>query len=163
MAGRGRHHRFTIFDMLEAKGEFEKNPANADSRGEDGSALYVGPVEYPKMFYHPTGAKREIAGARVEVNAAGQPITIPARFELIYEVAHNSEDETRLRAAGWHDHPAKAIAAGGGEAPPQSAADRIRELEAELARVKSAPQAKSATPTRAPAMPKAESLADRLS
>lgn len=163
MAGRGRHHRFTIYDMLEAKGVFESNPANADARGEDGSALYVGPVEYPKMFYHPTGAQREVSGARIEVNAAGQPITIPARFELIYEVAHDGEAEARLRAAGWHDHPAKAVAAGGGAAPPQSSADRIRELEAELARMKSAKVISHTATAKPPAMPKAESLAERLS
>ena len=103
--------RFSIYDMLEENGVFDSNPANIGSVDKDGASLYRGPVEYPKMLYHPEGAERVIVPAQAETTPFG-PQMLGEQRELVYrEVASKSEEREAL-AAGWHDHPAKAIAAG---------------------------------------------------
>jgi len=134
MAVTNRHRRFTIYDMMEAKGLFEINPANTDSRDSDGNPLYKGPVEYPKMFYHPKGEERIVTPAEVIVTPLG-PKMVNEHREIITQVAANAAEEEALRADGWWDHPAKAIAAGGGIAPAVSSDTRIRDLEAQIAKL----------------------------
>ena len=137
-----RNNRLTIYDMMEAKGVFASNPANAGAMREDGTPLYSGPVNYPKMLYHPQGATRVLVPARVEPTPSG-PIHIPAQTELISQIAANAEEEEKLLSAGWHEHPADAIAAAveldpaayGGKVPEKSSDTRIRNLEAEIARL----------------------------
>lgn len=124
MRGGGRH-RFTVFDVLDQQGVFDQNPANSTS------PQYNGPVLYPKMFYHPLGKTRVIQKAEVLSTAFG-PVKVGEQFELICRTAPDRVEEERLRAAGWHDHPAKAIAASGAEAPPMTATGRIVELEQQL-------------------------------
>jgi hypothetical protein len=126
MARGGRHSRFTIFDVMEAQGTFDLNSANSSS------PRYSGPVEYPKMFYHPTGKTRVIQRAEI-LNTPFGPQKVGEQFELISRLAKDEGEEDRLRTAGWHDHPAKAIAAGGGDAPPMTAHGRIADLERQLA------------------------------
>lgn len=129
-------HRFTIFDMMDAKGVFAANPANTHARDPNsGDALYVGPVEYPKMFYHPEGLERQVEAERKEATATGI-VTMPARFEMVSKVAKNAEEGKVLRDAGWHDHPAKALLAAGKEAPAMSSGARISDLEAQMAAMK---------------------------
>ena len=144
---RARNKRMTIYDAMEAQGVFASNPANADSMDEQGHALYKGPVEYPKMFYHPTGLKREVKPGELISTPIG-PKVVGQLFELISKSAAGPEEEAELRAEGWHDHPAKAIAASGEAAPPISQAQkeadekdrRIKELEAQLAAMKGQPR-----------------------
>lgn len=118
--------RFTVYDVMEAKGVFEENPANAVS------PRYAGPIEYPKMFYHPTGKMREVQKAEILQTPYG-PTKVGEQFELINRVVNDAEEEKRIRAAGWHDHPAKSIAASGAEAPLMADHSRIGELEKQLA------------------------------
>ena len=127
-------NRFTIFDMMAAKGVFSSNPANADSIDRTtGQSLYKGPVPYPKMFYHPEGLERVIV-PRITVDTPfGPRVETQEQREIVFEIAHSLEDERRLRKDGWHDHPAKAMVAAGREAPPITPANRIADLEAALA------------------------------
>ena len=110
-------NRFTVFDMMEAKGVFSANPANSDSVDPtEGTSLYVGPVAYPKMMYHPEGLERVIVPAQAVVNPvtgeavldrAGNPISRGEQREIVWELAHSKADEKRLAGEGWHDHPAR--------------------------------------------------------
>lgn len=122
----GRHSRFTVYDVLEAKGIFDMNPANSSS------PEYVGPIDYPRMFYHPKGKQRVIQKAEV-LNTPYGPVKVGEQYELIARTVKNEEEEMRARAAGWHDHPAKAMEAGGRDAPPMTAHGRIADLERQLA------------------------------
>lgn len=106
--------RYSVFDHMERKGVFQTNPANPDSRDGQGQSLYKGPVGYPKMFYSPKGEEREISPEHLEFDR-GREFTVPARHELVTAVVDSPEAERKLRAAGWHDHPAKAIEAGNRE------------------------------------------------
>src|SRR5574340_1262403 len=42
--------RFSIYDAMEARGDFESNPANIDSRDSQGRSMYK-KAEYPRMLY----------------------------------------------------------------------------------------------------------------
>lgn len=135
-----RNQRFTIFDIMEARGDFASNPANPDSRGNENQPLYKGPVPYPRMFYHPEGQERILVPGEVLTGANGAPVIdwetnrpkiVGEQRELVWKLAQNADEEAQLRAAGWHDHPAKALAAAGKPVPAVSSDQRIRELEAQ--------------------------------
>jgi len=139
---------------MEAKGLFDTNPANASS------PQYQGPVEYPKMFYHPQGKKRVIQKAEL-LNTPFGPQRVGEQFEIISRVARSQEEEDRLLTAGWHDHPSKAIAASGEQAPPMTAHGRIADLERQLAIVTA--QLKQARDAPPPALTEEEELDQQLS
>ena len=122
------NQRFTIYDAMDAKGVFEENSANATALG------YKGPVAYPKMFYHPKGETRITVPAEIIMTPLG-PKAVGEQREIIWQIVATPAEEKALRLAGWHDHPAKAIAAGGGVAPATSPANRIADLEAESAKL----------------------------
>jgi len=121
----GRHTRYTIFDVMDARGVFDENPANSTS------PRFAGPQEYPKMFYHPMGKTRLVQKAEVLQTPYG-PTKVGEQYELIARVVQSEEEAERARKAGWHDHPAKAIQAGGGNAPAMTAHGRIADLERQL-------------------------------
>lgn len=121
----GRNSRFTVYDVMEAKGLFDMNPANSSS------PQYNGPVEYPKMYYHPTGKMRVIQKAEL-LNTPMGPQKVGEQFELIARVARDQIEADRLERAGWHDHPAKSIAASGAPAPAMTAHGRIADLERQV-------------------------------
>lgn len=100
--------RFTIYDAMENNGIFSVNPANAGSRDLDGNVLYTGPVEYPKMLYHPDGEEKVIVPAEL-VLRAGQYVPVGEQKELINKIVASKEEEDVALAEGWHDHPAKAV------------------------------------------------------
>ena len=102
--------RYSVYDHMERKGVFRVNPANVDSRDSEGKTLYKGPQPYPKMFYHPEGEEKTLVPEHVEIDR-GREMVIPAKYELIAEIAESPEAERTLRAAGWYDHPSKAIEA----------------------------------------------------
>lgn len=132
------HNRFTVFDMMEAKGFFARNPANAGATSEDGQVLYQGPQPYPKMMYHPLGEEKVIRQAEAQVTPFGPRLCNEQR-EMVSKIVNSKAEEKELVLSGWHDHPAKAMAAGieagtrGGIAPPISSASRIADLEAQIA------------------------------
>jgi hypothetical protein len=125
------NQRLTIYDMMDAKGYFATNPANPGSRDSEGKMLYAGPVEYPKMFYHPNGETKLVDRGTLRATLVG-PEKINTRLELVSQIAHGPEEEAELRAAGWHDTPGKAIVAGGGDAPPEGPMEAKAKLEAEV-------------------------------
>jgi len=110
---------------MDAKGLFDMNSANSSS------PQYQGPVEYPKMFYHPLGKQRVVQKAEILQTPFG-PQKVGEQWELIARTVSDADEERRARAAGWHDHPAKAIEAGGEKAPPMAARSRIAELERQI-------------------------------
>lgn len=131
MARSARSRRFTVYDAMEARGAFDSNPANVDSRDDSGASLYKGPVEYPKMFYHPKGEVEVIKPGYQEKTALGI-VEVAAQYGIKYLLANNEKDEEKLRRAGWHDHPAKAMEAAGLKAPAISAGDTINSLKLQI-------------------------------
>lgn len=106
-AYRPRGRRFTIYDMMEEKGVFAANAANADSQTDTGEPLYAGPVEYPKMLYHPQGALFVAVPANPEVTPFG-PKMLNEQKRLITRVVGTREEELEALTDGWHLHPAHA-------------------------------------------------------
>jgi hypothetical protein len=135
-----RKTRFTIYDVMESQGVFDDNPANSYS-GE-----FKGPLQYPKMFYHPLGQERVVQRAEIIATPMG-PERVGELKQMISRVARDPDEEAALRELGWHDHPAKAMKAAGKEAPTFVGANReseleeqIRKLTAELAVARDAPK-----------------------
>ncbi len=149
----GRDNRFTIYDAMEKAGIFDSNPANNYSRDPtDGHSLYTGPVPYPKMLYHPLGEEKVTVPGEILSTAFG-PKLVGEQRELIWQIVNNEAEDVAAAAAGWHDHPSKAIRARieklietsqFSEAetakllksiPTMSSDSRIKDLEAEIARL----------------------------
>ncbi len=141
-------NRFTIYDKMEAEGAFSSNPANVHSFDSNGMALYTGPVQYPKMLYHPQGEQRETSPGEW-LNTPNGPKLVGQQFELIYQIAKTEEEAQALLAEGWHEHPVDAITARvtgqveRGELPksallklPKKGAEsRAKDLQAEIDRL----------------------------
>ncbi len=155
MAG-GRDNRFTIFDAMEKAGAFDSNPANTYSRSPtDGSSLYTGPIEYPKMLYHPLGEEKITVPAELLQTPMG-PKAVGEQRELIWKIVNSKAEHDEAIAEGWWDHPAKAIRArveklidesnlSDAETkallktiPVMSSDSRIKDLEAEIERLTNA-------------------------
>ena len=100
--------RFTIYDAMENSGFFAANPANPGSRDNDGAPLYTGPVEYPKMMYHPQGEEKIIVPAEIVMTPLGAREYNEQR-EMIHQIVQSKEEEEALKEEGWLDHPAKAM------------------------------------------------------
>ncbi len=140
---RSFRNRFTIFDAMDAAGRFSSNPANAESFDQtSGDSLYSGPVAYPKMFYHPEAEERILVPAQPLVNpTTGEPvldrkgneILRGEQREIIWQLVVNEAEEKELRSAGWHDHPARALAAAGKAAPMISPQQTIEEMKKKMA------------------------------
>jgi hypothetical protein len=138
MARRSNIH--TVFHSMEERGYFERNPANADSRDQTtGESLYKGPVQYPKMLYHPKGAERIITPAEIIVTPMG-PQRVGEQRQLVYRLVANEQEEKEFRSLGWHFTPAQAVRArlaiegkDLGLAPPKSADETIQELNDQIA------------------------------
>src|SRR5271167_1873134 len=101
-------HRFTIYDAMEAKGIFERNPANAGARSEDGQMLYAGPVQFPRMLYHPNG-ETKITDLGEEVETARGWVVRNQKTEIVTQTVNSAEEEAEWLAKGWHKHPSPAI------------------------------------------------------
>lgn len=163
-------NRFTIYDALAKNGYFDANPANSYSRDKTtGDSLYQGPVEFPKALFHPEGEERIIVAAEIIMTPMG-PKAVGEQRELIFQIVPNKKEEDALRAEGWWDHPAKAVRRRVelfiekneqlpekekkkllGAIPSISSDARIKELERELARLTSAPEAEPTPAKPAPA------------
>lgn len=131
--------RFTIFDVMEAKGVFAVNSANRDSVDPvTNQPLYEGPVRYPLMMYHPNGDEEVIVQASIEITPYG-PQALNEQRALRTAIANNAEEEEDLRDEGWHDQPiaavnARRVAEGLKPLPVPKIAtiDRMAALEAQL-------------------------------
>lgn len=171
-----RKVKFTIYDAMQEKGLFDTNPANAFSRDPtDGHTLYKGPVQYPKMLFHPKGEERVTVPGTVEVDKAGGRMIVGEQREMIWMQVDDEAAEKAAVAKGWHVQAAGAIRArvnqiiasnpniSGEEkelllaSVPMIQADRVKELEAEIAKLQAektkvpAVPAKSAAPATAAA------------
>ena len=136
-----QNKRFTIYDGMAARGVFASNPANVGAVNEQGEQIYRGPVEYPKMFYHPTGEEEVIRHGTWEDTKLG-PKYLGEQTAIISRMAKSEEEEKILVGEGWHDHPAKAIIAGNKirsaegkplrPVPPMGSDVRAKELASEV-------------------------------
>ena len=123
-----RRNRYSIFDMMDDKGVFDKNPANACSD------KYIGPQPFPKMVYHPKGEYRVTQKAEVVVTPFG-PEKVGELKELIYRTVQDQEELDRALDEGWHMHPADSIAAGGRARPETAPAGAIEDIDAQIKRL----------------------------
>lgn len=133
----------TVFDRMTAKGLFRQNPANIDSVDPlTGQSAYKGPVQFPKMLYHPKGKTRIIVQAEAVATPFG-PTMNNQQSEIINKIVNSEAELANSLADGWHEHPSDAIAAGftkedleaGLKAPPKGAASRVASLEDEVAKL----------------------------
>jgi len=125
------NNRFTVYDVLEARGEFRKNPANVGAQSDTGEQLYIGPVEYPKMVFHPTGEERITVPGEVITTPLGAK-TIGEQRELINKLVRNQAEEEEAISAGWHRHPSQSIAASGKDAPATGQEQTIEALKKQI-------------------------------
>jgi len=116
---------------MEAKGIFQLNPANAGAQDATGTMLYNGPVQYPKMFYHPKGEERVIVQATT-IDTPYGPKQVGEQKELIHRSVNNEQEEELLRKQGWHSRPADAMRAAGKEAPATGAEGTIEDLRRQI-------------------------------
>lgn len=123
---------FTVFDAMDQKGYFDSNPANASAQDESGVTLYKGPVEFPRMLYHPEGKRRITVPAEIIVTPLG-PKAVGEQSELISQIVQDAEEEAKMLKAGWHKLPADAMRAAQGLAPELSLEARLAKAEAEKA------------------------------
>jgi hypothetical protein len=132
--------RFTQFDAMEARGDFEANEANASSPN------YAGPVEFPRLVY---AAEEEViaSGSYEEVKGRGT-ILLGEQKALRNRTVRDRTELADALADGWFDHPAKALRAliednraKGVEdrrtVPPISAQETIDSYERRLAEMQS--------------------------
>lgn len=147
-------NRFSIYDAMENAEFFSSNPANPGAKSKvDQSDISVWPVQYPKMLYHPEGEERVVVPAEL-VLRAGQYVPLGEQRELIHKIVNDQAENDEAVGLGWHDHPAKAVRARVealiessdfnekeikallGKIPQLAPSqDRIKELEAEIARL----------------------------
>ena len=120
------NRRFTIYDVMDAKGVFDGNIANLTSPG------YV-KQEYPKMLYHPQGATRISVSAEIITTPLG-PKSVGEQRELIHRIVNSAEEEVSALKDGWHLTPGEAMTAAGMSAPEQSASQALELAQAQLAR-----------------------------
>ena len=124
--------RYSIYDVMEEKGVFEANPANSYSMDHEKQSLYKGPIEYPKMFYHPTGEERVLNPGTMEL-INGQYVLMGRLMEVTWKIAQTPAEEKTLRKDGWHDHPSLALVAGGKSAPIKASPERLSEIDRQIA------------------------------
>ncbi len=135
---------YTVYDVLDKKGYYSRNPANAQSFDPaTKESLYKGPVEFPKMYYHPMGERVNTNAGEVISTPLGAKI-VGEQWELIHTIVANKAEEMILKAEGWHDQPWKADKAAGRDvskiekaraSAPMTQGDRddyIASLEAKL-------------------------------
>ena len=116
---------FTVYDMMDARGVFEENPANSSAPD------YV-KQDFPKMYYHPKGEMRITVPAEIIVTPMGAK-EVGQQKETIWQIAQTPEEGKKLEDAGWHSSLGTAMEAAGKEAPPVSAAETVSKLENENA------------------------------
>ena|ERR1035437_7924991 len=128
-----RAQRFTIYDMMEQKGVFEANPANADARDSNGLSMYK-KAEFPMMVYHPTGEERITVPGEIIATPMG-PRMVGQQKRLIDKTVTDEEELAVALEAGWHKTPAAAIATRNGEEIPKTQGETIEALQAQIAKL----------------------------
>ena len=145
MARGSQRNIHTRYHVMEAAGVFDSNPANSYARDEDGNSLYKGPVEFPKMLYHPQGEEKVIVPGELILTPGGREVLVGEQRELVHRIVGDREEEVLALADGWHTTPRAAIIAGNevrqaaGEklrlVPAASPAQVISDKDAEIRRL----------------------------
>ena len=135
---------YSVYHRMDEKGIFETNPANADAKDINGLSLYKGPVEFPKMLYHPEGKLRVVNEGIVQTDPR---TNMPLRDEhnnvirtgrveeVINVLIETAEQEADFLAQGWHRTPAEALRKAshpGFKAPEKTALELAMEEIAQL-------------------------------
>lgn len=138
---------YSIYHSMEDRGLFETNKANAQAVNNDGLSIYEGPVQYPKMLYHPKGEMRCVTQGimvtdrdnRPVFDETGKPKYAGAVYEVKNIVVDSAEQEEEMVNQGWHYTEAQALRANPEtfhKAPPKTKAEeqeeKIKELEKQL-------------------------------
>lgn len=125
------NHRYTVYDMMEERGDFDTNPANINSRGEDGLPIYK-KAEFPKMLYHPKGETVVTKPAEAVATPFG-PKLVGEERRLVSKVVKDEEEFAAAKAEGWHERPGHAMAVAEGKPVPETPEDEVTRLRRELA------------------------------
>jgi hypothetical protein len=123
---------------MEDRGVFEDNTANASAVSHDGLSTYAGPVEYPKMLYHPKGEVYCITQGimvtdrdnRPFLDENGKPRYAGAVWGIKNVIVESAVQEAEYTSKGWHFTEAQALRANPEtltKAPPKT----IQELQLE--------------------------------
>lgn len=134
---------YSIYHSMEDRGLFETNKANAQAVNNDGLSIYEGPVQYPKMLYHPKGEMRCVTQGilvtdrdnRPVFDETGKPKYAGAVYEVKNIVVDSAEQEEEMVKQGWHYTEAQALRANPEtfhRAPPKTKAEEQDEKIAEL-------------------------------
>ena len=142
---------YSIYHNMDDRGVFDSNPANAQAVNNDGFSIYKGPVEYPKMLYHPQGKLKVVfqgllvtdpKSGEAMLDKEGNPRYTGTQVVVEHVVVASEAEAAPYIAEGWHEteaaarrqSPDKKIAAA---APPKTKTElmeeRIKELERQLA------------------------------
>ncbi len=151
MPRRRNNSVYSIYHNMEDRGVFESNPANAQAVNNDGFSIYKGPVEYPKMLYHPKGEMQIVfqglmvvdpKSGEAVLDKEGNPRYTGTQAVVKHVVVNSAEEEAPYLAEGWHLSEA-ASRRGSADpkvakaAPPKTKMElmeeRVKELEAQLA------------------------------
>lgn len=103
--------RFTIYDAMEARGDFAKNPANTCSVDPVSGVSNYKRQEFPKMLYHPDGAERVTRPGEALATPLGVKIVGEQR-ELVHRIVADEKELNQALKEGWHLSPAKAMKRG---------------------------------------------------
>ncbi len=123
--------RFTVYDAMDARGEFRKNSANIDSKDHMGRSAYR-KEELPKMFYHPLGEEQVVQPAEAVATPFG-PKMVGEQKRIKSKIATTEAEAEELRNAGWHEHPALALKAAGKPVPQVIRVGTAKTLKEQMA------------------------------
>jgi hypothetical protein len=136
---------YSIYHSMEDRGLFEMNKANTQAVSNDGLSIYEGPVQYPKMLYHPKGELHCISqgilvtdrDSRPVFDERGQPKYAGAVWGVKNVIVESEAQEEEMIALGWHYTEAQALRANPEthlKAPPKTRHELQDEEIAELRR-----------------------------
>jgi len=129
---------YSVYHAMDEAGVFEDNVANAQAVNQDGISIYAGPVQYPKMLYHPQGEMELVSQGIMVTNRDGDPVR-DERGNVKYAGQHwgvknvtvqSPEEEAEFVGKGWHLTEAAARRinpATAGSAPPKSPYEILQE------------------------------------
>ncbi len=125
---------YTLYHSLAEKGFFDSNPANTQAVDADGRSIYRGPVQFPKMIYHPKG-EEEITARGEKVATPFGPELLGVKKKIISKKVHSQAELDEALASGWHRFPADAIAASGKIPPPVGLGQKLVKKDEEIRRL----------------------------
>jgi hypothetical protein len=110
---------YSIYHSMEDRGLFETNKANVQAVSNDGLSIYEGPVQYPKMLYHPKGELHCISqgilvtdrDSRPVFDETGKPKYAGAVWGVKNVIVESEAQEEEMVALGWHYTEAQALRA----------------------------------------------------